>query len=302
MEAHLYIMAESFEKNPNFSNSDIEEKIMRLAEDVRRINISKDSNKLFANYTALYPLIFHSTFTIEDFLCRPIEVKKIVDRDCVNALINIFEKAVNTPISSDEVRQTLLPWHDENVCHGLIAFHNVNGIPDEFQLIYGIDRWYKFRRHFLGIYPNEETFINECEVYFPNLFFHSRNKTTVKDIIKDFSICIVSHLEALNDVLFTYRERKFDNESIKYQTLTSECHLPENAASKDKNDAKENLTFGFINDEGNLEEVTCYPHLRLCRSNKEGDSKYYHHRIYFHEGLPKIQQGNILIGHIGVHL
>ncbi len=303
MEAHLYIMGESFQNNSGYSDEEIEEKVKRLAEDVININKYSQSNKLLSNYNAVYPLKFHSNYTLEDFLCRPLEVKKTVDRDVVNALQKIFEKAINTNITSEEVIQTLLPWHDQKICHGLIVFHKVEGVADEAQLIYGIDGWYKFRRLFLGLYPNSETFISECSKYFTNLCFHDQNNESIKAIINNFSLSIVKHLGFLNDVFFTYRTRSFPNESIKYKTFTSECNLESDAAPKDNNDSKKSLTFEFINIEGKLEAITCYPHLRLSRSDQHpGDGHHYQHRIYFHEGLATIQNGKILIGHIGLHL
>ena len=170
------------------------------------------------------------------------------------------------------------------------------------QLIYGIDGWFKFRRHFLGIYPSLNTFLDECTIYFPNLYFHKNNKESIIQILDDFAVSITKHLGILNDIFFDYRNRVFDNESIKYQTLTAECNLEAEAASKDNNDAKEKLTFEFLNNDKKFQKVVCYPHLRLCKSDKNGDSHYYQHRIYFHEGVEKIQNGKILIGHIGVHL
>jgi len=314
MEAHLYIIAESFQNNNNFSTNEIEEKVKRLAEDFRIINRYSSSNKLFTDFATILPVIFHSTFTIEDFLYRPGELKKIIDRDVVDSIQNIFQKTSNTTFSSKEIIEDLLPIHDETLCHGLIAFHEINNVPIEAQLIYGIDSWYKFRRYFLGLYPNKDRFIDECSIYFPNLFFHERNKIKVLDIIDDFSKSILKHLTVLNDTFFYYKEKTFDNESVKYQTLTSECNLEADAASKDNNDAKDNLTYGFTNKNKKEEKITCYPHLRLCRSdNYPGDSSYYQHRIYFHEGIntvfdeygnekvSEIQNGKILIGHIGRH-
>lgn len=286
-----------------------------MAEDIRIINKHSHSNKLFTNFTSIHPVIFHSTFTIEDFLCRPLEVKKIVDRDVVDSLQNIFQKVTNTTSSSREIIEVLLPIHDRTICHGLIAFHEIDSIPAAVQLIYGIDSWYKFKRHFLGLYPDKDTFIDECSIYYPNLFFHERNKASILDILENFSKSIVKHLAVLNDVFYYYKDRTFHNESVKYQMLTSECHLEADAASKDNIDAKGNLTFEFVNKNKKEEKITCYPHLRLCKSdNHLGDSNYYQHRIYFHEGVNtifdkngkekvfEIQNGKILIGHIGKHL
>lgn len=303
MEAELYIIDESFKNNNLYSNVEIEEKTKRLAEDIFLINRHKRSNKLFVNYTTIYPVNFYSNYTIGDFLCKPTEVKQNVNRDIVNAILNIFDKAENTSITSVEVIEELLPIHNEDICHGIIAFHKIDNISYEFQLIYGIDSWYQFRRHFLGLYPiNAKNFFTECSIYFPNLFIHERNEEIDNKILKNFSKSIIKHLGVLNDVLYTYRHRNFPNEAVKYQTLTAECNLEADAASRDNNDAKDRLTFEFINSDEQTEEVTCYPHLRLCRSDINGDTHYYQYRIYFHEGIDTIHKKKILIGHIGVHL
>jgi hypothetical protein len=303
MLAHLYIMEESFKQNAIFSTAEIEEKIKRLAEDLRMVHIYKDSNKLYANFEALYPKAFYGGFTVEDFLCNVQEVKKVVDRDVINALIQIFEKTIDTKITSKEVREELLNWTDAHNCHGLIVFHPVNEIDPSVQLIYGIDGWYRFRRYFLGKYPNNGVFfIDECKKYYPKIFLHERTKSTIIEILNHFAISITIHLGYLNDILYKYRERSFINESEKYRTFSIECQLEHDAASKDKLKAKETLTWNFTNDTNQTEEVTCYPHLRLCKSDIRGDSFFYQHRIYFHEGVPSIKSGNILVGHIGLHL
>lgn len=76
MLAHFYIIAESFQSNSNYEDFQIEEKVKRLAEDVVVINGNSKTNKIFANFNEVYPLVFHSIYTVEDFLCRPLEIKK----------------------------------------------------------------------------------------------------------------------------------------------------------------------------------------------------------------------------------
>lgn len=301
MIAQLYIIPESFEHNNLYSITEIEFKVKRLSEDIQKINQYSKSNKINVNYTILYPTQFISNYTIEDVLFNPSQLKQLVDRDVINALQNIFQKASNTDITTQEIVETLLPWNDKDTCHGIITFHEIENIPNSNQLIYGIDNWYKFRRHFLGLYPNQETFIEECSIYFPNIFFHENNKSSIRAILANFSVSIVKHLGILNDTFYTYKNRSFNNESKKYETLTIECNLQSPAASKDNNDAKESLTFDFKDDKGDIKEITCYPHLRLSRSDNPNDSQFYFHRIYFHEGKESIQKNKILIGHIGLH-
>jgi hypothetical protein len=303
MTAHFYLLAESFANNSNFQDPEIEDKIMRLAEDVKIMNKYKDSNKIYTNYEDLYPQLFFGEYTVEDFICNPTKLKNAgVDRDVLNALSTIIEKSEATKITSEEVRESLLEWDDDENCHGLIAFHEVEGIKNEKQVIYGIDCWYKFRRFFLGKYPKNINFtMQEFEKYFPKLYFHTENYNSLKDLFPDFIKNIILHLGYLNDIFYTYKNREFTNESEKYKAFTSECNLEEKAASKDSNSAKEKLKYKFKKKNDEIVEIICYPHLRICRSDISGDNKYYQHRIYFHEGFDGVENGCILIGHIGKH-
>ena len=202
MKAHFYILAESFHHNAKFTNVEIGEKIKHLAEDVKLINQYKNTNALYVNYDEIYPQVFYGAYTVSDFLIKGYELKKegLVDRDVLNSLQNILDRAEKTTYSSQEVKEELLSWIDENNCHGLIAFHKVDGMDDDLQIIYGIDGWYKFRRYFLGLYPKDENFfINECFKYFPNLYFHEQNRHSIQAIFKDCTKKIIYHLAALND-------------------------------------------------------------------------------------------------------
>lgn len=301
MEANFYIMAESFEHNSTYTLSELKDKTNEMAIDILRINKLAKNDKLFSNFSCIYPTKFYKNITIEDILCRPKDLHNVFDRDFLNSFQKIFEKAKDTQITSNEVISTLLPWHDKNICHGLIVFHKIENVSNDIQLIYGVDCWFKFKRYFLAKYPDEKTFLSECATFFPNLFFHNRIESYLSTILPNFSWSIIKHLSALNDVFFTYRNRKFRNESEKYQAFTTECNLDDNAASKDTINSKEQLTYNFINYKGDSVEVTCYPHLKLCKSDTPGDNKYYFNRIYFHEGIDSIQNKKILIGHIGNH-
>ncbi|MDR1003684.1 MAG: hypothetical protein LBL97_01550 [Prevotellaceae bacterium] len=302
MTAHFYILAESFRYNNSLSSEEIEEKVMRLSEDLSHINKYKDTNKLYVNYDEIYPQLFYSHFTIQDFICTPQVLKREgIDRDIINALQRIFEKAESTPITSQEVKNDLLSWIDENDCHGIIAFHKIKDMDDSVQIVYGIDGWYKFRRHFLGIYPKEaDFFLDECKKYFPKLYFHDRNKDTIKTILKDCPKKIIFHLSALNDIFNQCIQDGLNRTQI-LQQFSIKANLDETASLEGDASRKENFTFEFVNDAGVKENVCCEPHLKLCYSDNN-TSYSTNRRIYFHEGKTNIQNGSILIGHIGTHL
>jgi hypothetical protein len=79
------------------------------------------------------------------------------------------------------------------------------------------------------------------------------------------------------------------------------ANLDEIASLEGDAQRKWDFTFSFTNNSGADENVCCEPHLKLCYSDK--DKSYSNdRRIYFHEGKANIQNGRILIGHIGKHL
>ncbi|MDI9342437.1 MAG: hypothetical protein QM534_17835 [Sediminibacterium sp.] len=301
MIASFYFFPTSFSNNNQLTLKELDDKVGKLLKDVLNINKYKATNKIYVNYQEVYSVEFYKGITLNNVLERSSKVNVILDRDLKNKVISLFSKVESTNYNCKDI-VGLTALHDENSCNGVIAFNKIDSVNEENQVVYGINDWIKFRRYFLGLYPKDEVFfIEECRKYFPNLFIHERNKTAIKDIFKDFHKSVVKHLGFLNDVFYTYRHRCFDNESIKYKTFTSDCKLEEDAASKDNNSSKDRLTFEFENKNGLKEKVTCFPHLRLCKSDISGDNTYYKNRIYFHEGLDSISDKNILIGHIGEH-
>lgn len=302
MKAHFYILSESFHNNANLTDFEIEEKIKRLAEDVNLINRHKESNVLYVNFEDIYSQVFYSTYTVFDFICKPSELKqKGIDRDIINALQSIIQKAESTTYTYEEVKNVLLLWTDENNCHGIVAFNPIDSLDEQIQIIYGVDGWYKFRRHFLGIYPqNASFFLNECIKYFPKLYFHIDNYVSIKSILNDCAKKIIYHLSALNDEFKNIQKIGLNRTEVLEQ-FSRIAKLDESASLEGDANRKKKLTFTFINSKGENEDVCCEPHLKLCYSDT--DTSYStDRRIYFHEGKSHIQNDSILIGHIGKHL
>lgn len=302
MVAHFYLLAVSFHNNANLSKDDIEEKIKRLSEDINLIHNYRDTNKLYVNYDEIYPQILYSTYTVEDFLCRGYELTKQghIERDVLNAFLNINNKSQATEASCQKVKDELIPTTNENNCYGLIAFHKINEFDDNFQIIYGKDEWYKFRRYFLSLYPQDANFfIDECIKYFPNLYFHKRNRQEIKSILSDCPKKIIYHLSALNDKFKDCIEPNLNRTQI-LECFSRYAQLDETATLEGDASRKKDFTFSFPNDKGKDEDICCEPHLKLCYSDRS-NSYSTDRRIYFHEGKPNIQDGKILIGHIGNH-
>jgi hypothetical protein len=308
MIAHFYLLAESFQNNSNFSKVEVEEKIKRLSEDVNLIDKYKDTNVLYVNYEEVYPQILYSTYTIENIICNGYNLKSegCIERDVFNAIQNIFiNKSQETNYSLQKVKDELLPTINKVNCYGLIAFHRITGFNNDLQIIYGQDEWYKFRRYILSLHPsNGVFFVDECSKYYPNLFFHERNKTEVSHLLKDSAKKVVHYLSELNDKFISAKTNPYDRkESLK--RFNSMCSFDQNASdegnsgSKKKSKVKKKDTFDFLDINNKPVSVCCDLHLKILKDDNGKIST--DRRIYFSEEINGIGLNKILIGHIGHH-
>jgi hypothetical protein len=304
MTAEFYIVPESFRYKTGVKARELEEKIKNLADDCfSYIREYKDENRIFV-HPDIYSVDIFDGITISDFLYNAQQICRIFDRDVIKALRKIITENSDTTYTVDFIVNSLLPNHDENVCYGLICFNEIEKIAPDYQIVYNLHNWFVFRRYFLGLYPkNADYYIDECKKYFKNLFFHENNKNTIKKIFSNCPKKILYHLAALNDCLPTILKEEKQLQVV-LKNLTAAAHLDE-AASLEGNVAhKEILTFKFKNTDGKIENVYCEAHLKICyNDNYPHDTSYStDRRIYFHPGRNNIQNGKILIGHIGKHL
>lgn len=170
--------------------------------------------------------------------------------------------------------------------------------------------WFDIHRELLGKYPiDAENFIDECSIYFPNIFFHARTKESVRQILNEFSERIVYHLSGLNDKLHDVQNKFSEKNRGEILAILSQKqygNFDEVATLEGDASRKKDFTFVFpLNAKGNSsEKVCCEPHIKLCKANLGSGDDSYHtdKRIYFHEGESHIQEGKVLVGHIGKHL
>lgn len=301
MIAELYIVAESFANNSDISTAEIENKTKKLAQDFIYIKRYKKTNKLYVHHD-IFNVYYLNGILLSDLVYNWQDAKKHIDRDVFNALQKILIESENTPHTSKEVIEVLLPEHNEDICHGLIAFNQIQNVEPEFQIIYDNQSWHKFRRHFLSLYPkNADFFMTECVKYFPSILFHPNNWNTVGDILPDFTIKIVYHLTALNDKFRESEDGRRNRQQV-LEHFTLNCQLDETASLEGDASRKPKFTYEFVDSSGSKRKICCEPHLKLCSSGIPGDNTYYFNRIYFHEGLPDFNGGRILVGHIGEHI
>jgi len=303
MTAYFFLTAASFANNHEFSEAEIEEKIMRLFEAIHLINTYPDANKLLINYTEIYPLLFYGKYTVEQFVCNVPQLKSEgVDRDVLNAFQSIIQKSESTLFTSSEIIEELIEMTDEENSHGIIAFHPIPDLKDDLHVIFGDQSWYQFRRHYLAEYPKDEAFfMEECGKYYPNLIFHENNVSTVGAILDRFAKKINYHLSALNDRFYESMDGLRNRQQV-LEHFSINCNLDQTASLEGNAKRKSDFTYDFVDDTQTMQSVCCEPHLKLCQSDVPGDNTYYQYRIYFHEGFENISNNKILVGHIGEHL
>lgn len=143
---------------------------------------------------------------------------------------------------------------------------------------------------------DSKSFIDDCIILFDNLSILERNYSTVSYIYPDFRKSILHHLSGLN--LYLKEAQNYSqNRSDMLKRLSMLGCFHEEASPEGDVGRKSAFTFEVDNF-----KVCCEPHIKLCKSDNPGDSKYHFNRIYFHEGIKDIRNGKIIVGHIGKHL
>jgi hypothetical protein len=300
MIAEFYIVNHSFRCPENIDIETLEEKIKLLSEDYLYIRKYKETDKILVN-PSIYEECIYEDLSIYEMLFTK-KGKKYFDGDIRKALFTILDRSEETENTLEDIIDVLLPEQSEDLVHGLLCLHQVEEIAEQF-LVYDKNNWLTFHRHFLGLYPKDVThYFNECVKYFPNLYFHERNGQTINKILPGFTKKIIYHLTALNDEFENYKNKDNYQRIETLKAFSIGCNLDQEASNEGDAKRKKDLTFDFPTNENKLEAVCCEPHLKLCKSDNDGDSEFYFHRIYFHEGKGNIAEGRILVGHIGEHL
>lgn len=300
MRAAFYLFNESFRYPANTPAEQIQANIEGLALDYDYIRQYKDRDCI-KKHDSIYDEYLFEDLTVADILYSG-KGKGIFNRDIVEHLRTVIDKSESDDIEPLEVIRDLLQAHNEDNVWGLLCLHKIESV-DEKYLVYSKHNWLDFHRYFLGLYPKDAPFFfQECTKYFPDLFLHERNQHTIISVFPLFVKKMIQHLTYLNDDFSDCKVNPYNrNETL--QRFSAYCNLDEVASTEGNANRKKDFTFEFMNAKKQMEKICCEPHLKLSRSDKyPGDSEYYYHRIYFHEGKKDIADGRILIGHIGKHL
>ncbi len=299
MIANFYIIPESI-KNDNLTDEQFLSSLDNFISEYYKILEFKEENKIIIQEN-IYEITLPNGNTLADFLYSPdvpLEGKQIAIK---KFLSSIFSKLSHEQININDIKEQIAHNSLDN-CYGIISLTEIEEIANENQIIYDKGSWLKFRRHHLGLFfGDSKYFIDECKKYFSELFFHDNNYNSVGKILDGFSSKIIIHLVALNDKLpdILKKSNTFKNHTDLLNYFSRESSLEEDATLQGSDKGK--LKFSFINEDNNMEDVICEPHMKLC-SNDSSDGHYYYNRIYFYFGKKSIEKSKILVGHIGVHI
>lgn len=308
MKSDLYLFNPSFVFDNISTLGQISERIENLLICIENIRKEIHENRIdedsFYKYGELYNIKIYNNLEIWEFLYGCSEDCRQINPGIRKALRSMIEKySKQSDLSEQEILNSVKNNNDDCLS-GLIFLNSIefNDIPSNC-ILKTKDDWYNFHRFFLSQNSlNESDFFEEIKKYFPQIYFHPRVENSLKSLeggLDKFAIPIIYNLIQLNDKFSTYSVQSNLNDTLR--VFSRECSV--NATLEGDIHRKPDLTFDFedVNSK-KVFPIYCEPHLKLSKSSFPGDSHHYFNRIYFHRGLPNINNGKILVGHIGAHL
>lgn len=299
MKAIFYIIPQSF-NSAGVSLPEIIKNLSAFLSEYATIESFYSENEIVVDEN-IYEAVLPNGMLLGEYVFS-ISGAKGEERDLKSALQRILERNIRKSTIKDIGEE--IERNSVSKCTGVISMVPIDGIASQSQIIYDRDSWFDFRRYHLGLFPGEASyFIDECRKYYPNMFFHEHNKTSINVILKNFSQTIIFHLNGIHDVLPDIMKKHPElNQTELLRELSNKAEFPE-VATPEGGGNKGNMKFKFKLDEKDKEvDVLCELHAKLCYDDSN-DGKYHKDkRIYFHKGRTDIAGGKILIGHIGKHL
>ncbi len=309
MKANLYISNSSLNYDGVSTSGQISQKlkdlhiaIQEIREDIYKHKIDEDQ---ISTYEGIYEIKIYEGLTFYDFLSNnfPQNCALEVSRDVRIALKRMIDKAKYSNLTETDVLQHIKD-NNLNSLNGLICLNSIQVQDDcKYTMISSKDDWYYFHRSFLThTYIDENYFYCEIINYFPQIYFHPRIEASLKGIdgrFENFVKSIIYNLTQLNDKFKLYPIQSNLRDTLKKFSIECSVHATLEGNIRRKND----FTFSFVDAKSSkIFQVCCEPHLKLDKNDLPGNAHFYFNRIYFHPGLPEVNDGKILVGHIGSHL
>jgi len=294
MIANLYLCSKTFIHNGSDTDNKVYKKIINLHDLLRFVrNKYKNENIFYINKEELLSTqLFTDGSTVDDVFVH----NKIINRDVFYLFMALWKWCSIDNSSLNELVERLSIEDEEN-CNGLVVFNLIDDLPVSYQIISDINGWYRFRRYYLGKYPNNTSyFLTECEKYFNNLVFHPDNNRSIKEVLISHSKKIIICLSALNDNLV--EDLKVSNKSYTdYLREFAINYKLDGASMEGKKDKK--FIYNFTGDNGENFSAYCESHLKMFKNDRDEDG---HCRVYFRKPDVENEDSLIYIGYIGTHL
>lgn len=222
-----------------------------------------------------------------------------LDNDLKSMLNNILcERAITIEEKSNNVEF----FDNDTSSYGLLTTAQC-ATPNVVYQVFPGRSSYNYALDFIDrLSLTSDDFLDACKHIMDNVFIVDNCKTTIKPIYKDFKHTILFHLNALNVHLAQEKHQGFRRDQL-LKRVSQLAKLPQEASLEGDPKRKNDLTFNVVDKNGQTHDVCCEPHMKLCHSDHyPGDTQFYFHRIYFHEGIVEVCDGKIIVGHIGYHL
>lgn len=164
------------------------------------------------------------------------------------------------------------------------------------------DCYWNAKQWYLAQYVKRHEFVTTAMECFPNLYFHAHVSSAINTLNADFSQerkLIVKHLKALNDFRAMFSKLREEGADNRKMCVEFQAHFHIECSPQTDRRSAEKLDYEFVNT-GTGEKIIlrCELHSKLKWSDMD---KEHQDRIYFHPGKPEIENGKVLILHIGTH-
>lgn len=293
MEASLYIDQETLVFNEDVSEESVKCKLEHFVNYCAEFLCQKD--KIFY-HNDIFDVLILNDYKLVDIYD---DTKKThIDKDTREQFKYLFDRSEETPQSIPNIIERIVKNPTDPIA--LLVLNSKSYKIEPYYIICDTDSWYNFHRKLLSKSNMDATsFIEECRIYFPELYFHEGVKESIKFILDSCRIKIIKCLTALNDKLPCIKKETNNGDRrtmlSKFSSSSGfETTLEGHAARKD------NFMFCFEDENGSTKDICCEPHMKIFKDDRDKTSS--DRRIYFHEGKSNIQNGKILIGWIGKHL
>lgn len=270
----------------NLSIQQFEEKIYDFCQLLDNITMNEDKVSVPEDF---FSSAIDGTINMVDYLYTT-EYKN----DIRNLLSKYITEAEKSDISYVKLYE-LLDSEGNKSYKALVGMHENKYINEARLYVKEEEKLLEPRRFYLRKSATIAEFKENLAYCFPNLHFNERVQETLNafhDITKH-SAELIRHLSILNDYAKDlYIEHGPGSDEEVFKRLKAEYGI--RITGKGSNEKAGLHQCAFLNNDNQLETITCNPHTKLYFSHSD-------FRIYFNWGKDSIAGGKILVGHIGNH-